>query len=218
MQSIIEYPENSNELEINENHNDSHNKGFVNHDDTPLSKSLAIPLPKYHIHRTASELDLSENIAIAEYRDQCMFNRLVTGIRKQQTFLYNGGTHPHQQQPQRQKEQHQHQHKHQHKQPHCQQQQTFHDETDTNTNTNQCEIINEEISSSYADEHDSHLRSTSPEYLEENERSIENIISTRREYIYSDLSPQTPRRTLSMTFIVTDDEDSNFGQVFDLDF
>lgn len=56
----------------------------------PMSEtqSLAIPLPASHIHRTASELQLDEDNVVAEYRDQCMFNRLVRGIRYQQRRHY----------------------------------------------------------------------------------------------------------------------------------
>eukprot|EP01083_Nonionella_stella_P119400 356881_1 len=42
-------------------------------------------LPSYHIHRTDSEAQLFEDMAVAEYRDRCMFHRLITGIRNQQT-------------------------------------------------------------------------------------------------------------------------------------
>lgn len=50
--------------------------------------SLAIPLPASHIQRTESELQLSEDMAAAEYRDYCMFNRLVSGIRQRQHEYY----------------------------------------------------------------------------------------------------------------------------------
>eukprot|EP01083_Nonionella_stella_P252793 870586_1 len=42
-------------------------------------------LPSYHIHRTDSEAQLFEDMAVAEYRDRCMFHRLITGIRSQQS-------------------------------------------------------------------------------------------------------------------------------------
>ena len=51
--------------------------------------SLAIPLPESHIKRTESELQLRENMAVAEYRDRCMFHRLVSGIRRRQELHYN---------------------------------------------------------------------------------------------------------------------------------
>lgn len=54
------------------------------------SYTQAIPLPDSHIHRTESELQLSEDMAIAEYRDQCMFDRLVNGIRRKQQLNYIG--------------------------------------------------------------------------------------------------------------------------------
>ena len=46
--------------------------------------SSAIPMPASHIPRTQSELRLSEDIQVAKYIDNCMFNRLVTGIRRRQ--------------------------------------------------------------------------------------------------------------------------------------
>mmetsp|Transcript_3148 Transcript_3148/g.4191 ORF Transcript_3148/g.4191 Transcript_3148/m.4191 type:complete len:235 (+) Transcript_3148:101-805(+) len=52
-------------------------------------RSLAIPLPESHIHRTESEQQLCEDMAMAEYRDRCMFNRLVSGIRRRQQLHYN---------------------------------------------------------------------------------------------------------------------------------
>lgn len=54
-----------------------------------------IPLPDYHITRTDSELQLSEDMAMAEYRDRCMFNRLVLGIqqRRQQQQHYETQKH-----------------------------------------------------------------------------------------------------------------------------
>lgn len=51
---------------------------------TSSSTATGIPMPSYHIQRTESELQLHEDMAMAEYRDRCMFNRLVTGIRRQQ--------------------------------------------------------------------------------------------------------------------------------------
>jgi len=52
--------------------------------ETRVNKSLAIPMPASHIQRTESELQLHEETAVAEYRDQCMFNRLIRGIRHRQ--------------------------------------------------------------------------------------------------------------------------------------
>lgn len=53
--------------------------GFI---DMRVNKSLAIPMPASHIHRTDSEVRIQEETAIAEYRDRCMLHRLVGGIRK----------------------------------------------------------------------------------------------------------------------------------------
>ena len=49
-----------------------------------VKQTAGIPLPSSHIHRTDSELQLSEGMVVAELRDRCMFNRLVSGIREKQ--------------------------------------------------------------------------------------------------------------------------------------
>jgi len=46
--------------------------------------SCPLPLPEYHITRTDSEIQLCEDMAIAEMRDRLMFTRLVNGIRQRQ--------------------------------------------------------------------------------------------------------------------------------------
>ncbi len=61
--------------------------------DRRSSTSLAIPLPASHIHRTESETQLDENMAVAEYRDRCMFNRLISGIRYRQQLHYHFQSH-----------------------------------------------------------------------------------------------------------------------------
>lgn len=60
---------------------------------TSLSPKNGIPLPAYHIRRTESEVQLYEDMAIAEYRDRCMFNRLVNGIRRRQQRHYDSQHH-----------------------------------------------------------------------------------------------------------------------------
>jgi hypothetical protein len=52
----------------------------------PLSrgKSQSIPITK-GIHRTPSEIQLCEDEAIADYRDYCMFARIVDGIQRRQS-------------------------------------------------------------------------------------------------------------------------------------
>ena len=45
--------------------------------------SKAMALPSSHISRTQSELQLCKDIAIAEWHDDMMFDRLVKGIKKQ---------------------------------------------------------------------------------------------------------------------------------------
>lgn len=44
--------------------------------------SRPIPLPASHIHRTSSELQLSEDTVVAEYRELCMYHRLVVGMEE----------------------------------------------------------------------------------------------------------------------------------------
>ena len=46
--------------------------------------SRPIPLPRTHITRTASELQLREDMAVAEWREMCMFHRLVEGMKERQ--------------------------------------------------------------------------------------------------------------------------------------
>jgi hypothetical protein len=50
------------------------------------STSRSIPITKY-IHRTPSELQLYEETAIADWRDYCMYTRIVGGISRQQMML-----------------------------------------------------------------------------------------------------------------------------------
>lgn len=50
--------------------------------------SATIPLPQSHIHRTRSELQLTEDLVLAEARDMIMFDRLIRGIRKK-SFEYS---------------------------------------------------------------------------------------------------------------------------------
>lgn len=108
-----------------------------------LNKSHAIPMPASHIHRTESEVQLHEDTAVAEYRDQCMFNRLVTGIR--------------------------------HRQHQCNGSAFHHEDCITSSN-----IIA--------------LSPVKVEFMEETQRSIENIISTRNHsaYFEQDCGEVTP--------------------------
>lgn len=48
-----------------------------------LQPSSALPLPKGHIRRTPSELQLADDMARAEYEDVRMFSRLVVGMQHQ---------------------------------------------------------------------------------------------------------------------------------------
>ncbi len=49
-------------------------------------KSKGIPIQRY-IQRTASELQLCEDEAVADYRDYCMYSRIVGGITRKQMKL-----------------------------------------------------------------------------------------------------------------------------------
>lgn len=51
-------------------------------------KSQALPLPRSHISRTESEIQLEDDQAEAEWRDYCMFQRIVMGITKKQNKMY----------------------------------------------------------------------------------------------------------------------------------
>jgi len=51
-------------------------------------KSQALPLPRSHISRTESEIQMEDDQAEAERRDHCMFRRIVFGIAKQQEQMY----------------------------------------------------------------------------------------------------------------------------------
>jgi hypothetical protein len=44
-----------------------------------------IPLPQYHVPRTQSEVQLQDDTLAAEFRDFCMFRRLVEGMHKRCT-------------------------------------------------------------------------------------------------------------------------------------
>ena len=63
----------------------------------PLPTSSIIPLPKTHIHRTPSELQLADEVRRAEYDDVRMYARLVVGMQSQiqREYQVNGGViHP----------------------------------------------------------------------------------------------------------------------------
>lgn len=52
--------------------------------------SRPIPLPRTHIPRTISEVQLREDIAVAEWREMCMFHRLVEGMKERQQAQQHG--------------------------------------------------------------------------------------------------------------------------------
>lgn len=45
--------------------------------------SKSIPLPKSHIRRTPSELEIADNLLVAERHDVRMYSRLLTGMQSQ---------------------------------------------------------------------------------------------------------------------------------------
>jgi len=49
---------------------------------SPITQAMS--LPSSHVSRTQSEMQLCEDIAAAEWRDNCMFNRLVNGMKDNQ--------------------------------------------------------------------------------------------------------------------------------------
>jgi len=62
-----------------------------NHDGLPMAlpeprqvSTQTIPLPRSHIRKTQSELQLCEDMELAEYRELSMFYRVVNGIRQRQ--------------------------------------------------------------------------------------------------------------------------------------
>uniref|UniRef100_A0A7S1GKN4 Uncharacterized protein n=1 Tax=Cyclophora tenuis TaxID=216820 RepID=A0A7S1GKN4_CYCTE len=57
----------------------------VQNDRHSQRRSQTIPLPSHHIPKTRSEHQLSEDMAAAEWRDLCMFYRVVHGIKERQT-------------------------------------------------------------------------------------------------------------------------------------
>ena len=59
--------------------------------------SKPIPLPSTHISRTTSELQLQEDMAVAEWREVCMFRRLVDGMKERQLAQHQHVTSCHQQ-------------------------------------------------------------------------------------------------------------------------
>eukprot|EP00538_Stauroneis_constricta_P011745 CAMPEP_0119573374 /NCGR_PEP_ID=MMETSP1352-20130426/45093_1 /TAXON_ID=265584 /ORGANISM="Stauroneis constricta, Strain CCMP1120" /LENGTH=346 /DNA_ID=CAMNT_0007623063 /DNA_START=198 /DNA_END=1238 /DNA_ORIENTATION=+ len=54
------------------------------------TETKSIPLPKDHVRRTESELQLCEDMAVAEQKDLNMFYRLINGIRDRQIALARG--------------------------------------------------------------------------------------------------------------------------------
>ena len=61
-------------------------------DDRQYSLSASIPLPKSHVHRTRSELQLADDVQRAENEDVRMCVRLVVGIQSQ--CVKSGYVHP----------------------------------------------------------------------------------------------------------------------------
>ncbi len=291
MQSIIEYPELSSSYAENsfitfdfqqqgegthwgDAHTNIRESENASTGTRQYSRSPAIPLPKSHIHRTESELDLTENIAVAEFRDQCMFNRLVSGIQKQQKLLYSVEIHrpghpgppvqtppPQEQETQEQEAQEENQERPQQRSLTCQ---SWHEEEKDGWYNDELQARVQVVrqhsslpSSSSADYNFSYVSkenqeeeerprlsgrgrsqstnsdswsssagtkpSTPEECMEENQRSIENIISTRHAHVsLNDTNTSNNSMTRTSSFygpaVITDgNESSDFGQVFDIE-
>lgn len=67
-------------------------KSLINTSDDKQELSASIPLPKSHIHRTPSELQLADDTKRAEYEDVRMYARLVVGMQVQ--CINSGYVHP----------------------------------------------------------------------------------------------------------------------------
>lgn len=70
--------------QVNKNHLPQHEEEAAPSAVDHMPSSETIPMPSSHIHRTRSELQLREDMAAAEWRDMCMFHRLVKGMRERQ--------------------------------------------------------------------------------------------------------------------------------------
>lgn len=55
-----------------------------NEQETHLQRSQSIPIQQKHMKRTPSELQLHDDEELADYRDFCMFSRIVEGISRHQ--------------------------------------------------------------------------------------------------------------------------------------
>lgn len=173
------------------------NRGFINemHLEHHNNKSLAIPLPDSHIHRTDSELQLYEDMAVAEYRDRCMFNRLVSGIRQRQQLHYNFHHHAQHFYDQQQG----HGNHNGHGDGHCGSQDYHHGGPIHHDLSNGNDIDD----------------AVWPPSIQDTERSIENIISTRCKSVASTTANANHNRNhmnMNMTPNNTNDPNSNSVQ------
>merc|ERR1712038_56192 len=180
-------------------------------------------------HRTESELDLSENLALAEFRDQCMFNRLVSGIQKQQKMLYKGQRSH--ERPVVPLDDHWCYESHYERRRLQEQHPNDHDALFTMmsyTTTTSTTDEEEEASSrssylpsplagieSPSRSHKSATSSAAEECIDENQRSIRNIISTRHAFVSCSLEDSID--SMPSSHVISDDEGSDFGEVFDID-
>lgn len=71
-------------------HSHSFPQAMTSHDRLNRSQSASIPIAPNSLRRTASENQLSEDEAEADYKDYLFFNRLVNGISTSQRFLQDG--------------------------------------------------------------------------------------------------------------------------------
>jgi hypothetical protein len=71
-------------------HSHSFPQAMNSHDRLNRSQSASIPIAPNAMRRTASENQLSEDEAEADYKDYLFYNRLVNGISSKQRFLQDG--------------------------------------------------------------------------------------------------------------------------------
>lgn len=214
MQSIFE-----NQVEHSHQLDDHANDYSFFHDEEEsyFRTSAAIPLPKTHIRRTESENNLSENLRLAEFRDQCMFDRLVSGIHKQQQLLYNAEMHNRGRQDSRYRVS-----RHRSSDEGGVDQAYFHSRG-RGGRENPSPIVSS--SSGYNARSQVVPLSMKASYLEENKKSIESIIFTRRQPVAFREGPIAcsplaveEEDDYSAAYVVTDDEDcSDFGPVFEME-
>ena len=190
--------------------NDANDYAFFNFEDESQAMSPAIPLPKSHIRRTESESNLTENLRLAEFRDQCMFNRLVNGIQKQQQLLYNAEFHDTRL------------HDFSSSPSSSRRRSTRHrkleGDADKGSRHRRRDSSNSNAMGGSGYNAESQVISSRKILFEENEKSIESIVSTRqRPVTFKDVSlSSSPPAKNQVLQVITDDEDSD-SPIFEME-